>query len=98
MVLSVLSLVAGTGLFLVSRHFGRGTGGRGSDAITGMMFVSITTAIAMGGLVVPIMVGSDFFSISGFLYGIAIGIVLGTGLYLLPRPHVAAKGATGLEM
>ena len=91
MVLSVLSLVAGTGLFLKSRHFGRRTGGRGSDAITGMIFVSITSAIALGGLVVPIIVGSDFFSISGFLYGILVGIVLGTGLYLIPRPNVPAK-------
>lgn len=91
MVLSVLSLVAGTGLFLKSRHFGRRTGGRGSDAITGMIFVSITTAIAMGGLLVPIMVGSDLFSISGFLYGIAAGIMLGTGLYLLPRTNVPTK-------
>ncbi len=92
-VLSVLAFGAGTTLFLISTHYGRRSSGM-SSKLVGTILVTITTSIALGGLVVPIMLGSIFFSTSAFLYGLAVGLVLSTGLYLLPHQNVSDRGAS----
>src|SRR5213596_2330647 len=54
-----------------------------TDAIIGTMLVSATTAMAFGSLVLPLFENSYFLSLTGLLYGSAMGLVISVVFFLL---------------
>lgn len=84
--LSVVCLGAGTAIFLKTDYRKRRAGLLATpvtDAIIGTMLVSATTALAFGSLVLPLFENSYFLSLTGLLYGSAMGLVISVVFFLL---------------